>query len=430
MHRLSLKEQIFVGITLFSMFFGAGNLIFPPLLGAQAGAHTATAFAGFAVSAVGLPVLGVAAVARSGGLRALGDRVGRKFSFLFMLIIYLAIGPCLAIPRTAGTSFEMAVTPFVAGGADGRLRAAYSAVFFAVALWIAFHPSKLVDYLGKKLAPLLLLLIAVLFAGCIRQGISGAAAVQAKYLSAPAAAGFIDGYQTMDAIAALVFGIVIAMNIRGRGVEDTGAIVRITIRAGYIAAAVFLCVYGAHTYIGTTLDAGAKNGAELLTAAAYRLFGNAGLWLLAVIFIIACLNTCVGLICSCSEYFHEIVPRISYRQWAVLLAVFSMIVSNAGLNTILAVSVPLLSCLYPVAIVLIFLAFLPERAGTDTYLYPLTVLLAGTVSAVHTLDGLGVRLPLVTELSARLPLYEGGLGWILPAALGACAGLMVKRKRP
>lgn len=424
MRKLSLKEQIFVGITLFSMFFGAGNLIFPPLLGAQAGANTIWAFTGFAISAVGLPILGVAAVARSGGLRTLAERVGKKFSFIFTLVVYLAIGPCLAIPRTASTSFEMAVTPFVSQGSTVVLmRVIYSVVFFGAALLLALNPSKLVDKLGKKLAPILLILITVIFIGCLLSGIEGSSQINEHYAHMPMAVGFIDGYQTMDAIAALVYGIVLAMNIRGKGIEDTDDVVKATIKAGYIAAVIFVCVYGALTLIGRAGAADAENGAQVLTSTAFSLFGTAGIAILAVIFVIACLNTCISLICSCSEYFNEIVPKIPYKGWVVILAVFSTVVSNAGLNAILKFSVPVLNCIYPIVIVLILLAFLPKSTLSRPYIYPLTVLFAGSVGAVHTFN-----VPVLSKLFSVMPFYDKGLGWIVPAVIGLALGYVLKKK--
>ena len=424
MHKLSFKEQIFVGITLFSMFFGAGNLIFPPILGAQGGEAALMAFIGFIVSAVGFPILGVIAIVRSGGLRQLADRVGKKFSFIFTLVVYLSIGPCLAIPRTASTSFEMAVTPFVSSGIVPVMRVIYSVVFFGVALYIALNPSKLVDTLGKKLAPALLVLIALLFVGCLISGATGTGEVAAKYAEGAAVTGFIDGYQTMDAIAALVYGIVLVMNIKGKGVTEESDVAKVTLKAGYIAALIFICVYGALTYIGTTGSVDAQNGAQVLTAIANTLFGTIGNVILAVIFVIACLNTCISLICSCSEYFNEICPKISYKKWVVILAVFSTVVSNAGLDAILVFSVPVLNCIYPIVIVLILLAFLPKSTLSKHLVYPLTVLFAAIVGVIHTFS-----IPGLSAVCSYLPLYEAGLGWVLPAVVGVVIGLACKGKK-
>ncbi len=431
MEKLSRKNQLIIGLTLFSMFFGAGNLIFPPTLGAQAGTAALWAFLGFAVSAIGLPVLGVAAVARTGGLPVLAGRAGKAFSAVFVMLIYLSIGPCLAIPRTASTSFEMAVTPFV--GASPLLwlmRTGYSVVFFGAALAMALHPTRLRDWLGKRLSPILLVLIAVLFFGCVFSGLSGSVAPQAAYRSMPAMRGFVDGYQTMDAMAALIFGIVLAMNIRSLGLTDTGAVVRSTIKAGWLAGGLFALVYGALSYIGVLTAANADvpadaNGAALLTAIASLLFGRTGQAILAAIFVIACLNTCTGLICCCAEYFAGLFPRFSYTVWAWAFAVVSGIIANAGLDVILKFSVPVLSCLYPIAIVLIFFAFLPARLAEQTHLYPCCV---GFTAAASLLYQFGAALPGVSAFFGYLPLAAQGLSWVSFAVLGAAVGLVWRRR--
>ena len=164
MQKLPVRQRLLLGFTLFSMFFGAGNLIFPPHLGAQAGSNFWPAFAGFAVSAIGLPIAGVVAVARAGGFDQLASRVHPKFSLVFTILVYLSIGPCLAIPRTASTSFEMLV-PLVGSGRG--LQLGYSIVFFAAAFLVALHPEKLTDRLGRVLCPALIALIFVLFEGCL-----------------------------------------------------------------------------------------------------------------------------------------------------------------------------------------------------------------------------------------------------------------------
>ena len=277
MQKLHGKDLLFVGFTLFSMFFGAGNLIFPPFLGAQAGTNAWFAFLGFALSAIGLPVLGVIAIARAGGLSTLAGRVHPRFAAVFTLLCYLSIGPCLAIPRTASTSFEM-FAPLIGGGAAKQLL--YSVVFFAVAFLVALRPEKLTDRLGKLLCPTLIVLILVLFGACLLHPVAAHyGAPAADYASLPAAEGFLAGYQTMDTIAALNFSAVIALNIRARGVGEEKQVVRGTVRAGWIAGAVLLAVYAMLTHAGALSGAafpGGETGADTLTRLAYGLFGTPG----------------------------------------------------------------------------------------------------------------------------------------------------------
>lgn len=431
MKELKGKSLLLVGFTLFSMFFGAGNLIFPPFLGAQAGPNTWSAMLGFALSAIGFPVLGVIAVARSGGLTKLGERVHPFFAVGFTVLIYLSIGPCLAIPRTASTSFEMAVTPFLGGEQVSLLplfQLIYSLLFFGAALVLALRPEKLTDRLGKILCPCLLLLITAVFMGCVVSPPGPYGPVQPSYAAAPVAQGFLDGYQTMDTMAALAFGIVIALNIRARGVEDEGAVVRGTIKAGVIAGIVLLVVYSMLAHAGALSGGvfpGAANGAQVLTRVVFALFGPLGLFLLASIFFIACFNVCVGLISSCGEYFHGLFPKLSYRLWAVVFALMSIAIANAGLNLILKISVPILSAIYPVAIVLIVLSFFHRSLRDWNRVYPVSVAVTGLFSVLFAVKDLGVPVPLI----GGLPLAPLGLGWLLPAVAGVTLGLLFSSRR-
>ncbi|RGY96564.1 branched-chain amino acid transport system II carrier protein [Clostridium sp. AM58-1XD] len=384
-HKLTRFHMILIGFTLFSMFFGAGNLIFPPFLGMEAGSNMPAAMAGFLVSAVCFPILGVAAVAKSDGLPNLASRVHPRFAFFFTLLIYLCIGPCLAIPRTASTSFEMAVLPFIpSGGSNVLFQAVYSLFFFMLASFLALKPDKLKDRLGKLMTPLLLLLIAVIFIGCILRLHTDFAIPSDKYAASPLMTGFIDGYQTMDTMAALNFGIVIAVNIQSLGITEKNEIARETIKAGLIAGLMLVLVYAGTAYIGAltgSMFSEAENGAQTLTLVVRYLFGNTGIIILGLIFFIACLNVCVGLLCCCSEYFSTVFPRLGYQSWLAVFAVVSLIISNAGLNTILAFSVPLLSMIYPVAIALIILSFLPGKLGRSALLYRVVI----TVTAVYSI---------------------------------------------
>lgn len=426
--KLTRQSRLLVGLTLFSMFFGAGNLIFPPFLGAQAGQSTIPAMIGFCLSAVGLPMLGVIAVAKSDGLPVLAGRVHPVFAAVFTFLIYLSIGPCLAIPRTATTSFEIAAVPFLPESIpNGTAQLVYSVLFFAVALVLALRPDKLTDRLGRLLGPALLTLILVVFAGCLLHTFPAPGPAVGVYTEKAAVQGFLEGYQTMDTIAALNFGFIIALNIRAKGVEDNRQVVSETCRAGILAGVVLLAVYSALAYIGVrsgTVFPGAENGTDVLRSIVLELFGQPGLMILALIFAIACLNTCVGLISCCSDYFTKIFPALSYRAWAVFFAVASMLISNIGLNQILAVSVPVLGAIYPVAIVLIALAFLHPLVGRFPAVYPVSILLTGIVSVFAALDGIGVRLPGM-QLIDRLPFYAESLGWLVPAVCGVAIGILI-----
>ncbi len=427
MERLTKEKLVLAGLTVFSMFFGAGNLIFPPFLGASAGTASWVAVAGFAVTAIGFPVLGVVAVAQSGGLDKLAGRVHPKFAFIFTFLIYLSIGPCLAIPRTASTSFEMAVVPFLKeGSSSGLMQFLYSVVFFSIAFVIALKPDKLTDRLGKILTPILLILIAVIFAGCIIHPAGVYGHPSEAYQKAPFIKGFLEGYMTMDTIAALNFGIIISLNIKAMGVKKETDVVRETIRAGFFAGGILLLVYSALSHVGAVTGGAfgtAENGAQTLNQAVQFLYGKAGLVLLAVVFFIACLNTCIGLISCCSKYFCTIIPKVGYRTWAFLFALVSLIISNAGLNKILEISVPVLNALYPVSIVLIILSFAFRDGKRWRAVYVCTMGLTGITGVLLALEQAGAGF--FHALLIKLPFYSAGLGWIFPSAFGIVIGAIV-----
>ena len=384
--KLCPRHLLLIGVTLFSMFFGSGNLIFPSYIGYQAGTSAPFAFAGFALSAVVLPVLGVAAVARCGGLDRLCERVHPRFSQVFSIIIYLCIGPMLAIPRTASTSYSMFtfLTDRLHGSFLGipvpmLAQVLFSLLFFTAATAAANRPERLKDLLGRHMTPVLLVLILILFAAGLLHPSLPAAAAADGWNRQPFLKGFTEGYQTMDTMAAVVFGIIIAINIRALGVEENSSVVRETMRGGVIAG-LFLCgVYGMLTFLGArsgSLVQGAQNGTEILTALCREFFGGTGAVLLALIFFIACFNVCVGLICSCSRFFAEQFPALSFRQWKLGITAWSFVVSILGLNLILAISSPILSVIYPVAIAIILVNLLPFSVLKKSWLQRAIVLLA------------------------------------------------------
>lgn len=427
MKSLSGRNSVIVAATLFSMFFGAGNLILPPLVGAYAGGASLVAGAGFMISSIGLPILGVVASALSGSLADLASRVSEKFSYLYVMLIYLTIGPFLAIPRTSSTSFEMLV-PLLPEGTDVMMVSiCFSVVFFTVAFILALHPNKLVDILGKVSAPALIVLIVVLVGAAVLMPSASALPVRAPYGSDAAIHGFVAGYQTMDLLAALNFGLVIAMNIRELGVTDSRDVAREIVRSGVLAGLLMAAIYMGLTYVGATtaqLAPEATNGALLLVVSAQDHFGVMGNVLVAAIFLIACLNVCISLISCCSEYFSETFPKVSYRRWAIMFTVFSCVVSNVGLSKIIAFSVPLLSCLYPISIVLVLLGLISKQVDKYPAIWKTSVLTAvffGVVCSVRATFSPHTVLPIIDSL----PGAEFDLSWVVPVFLSIVVGWII-----
>ncbi|MBM6908028.1 branched-chain amino acid transport system II carrier protein [Collinsella intestinalis] len=425
---LSPKATLMVGATLFSMFFGAGNLILPPLLGVQAGTATLSATIGFFITGVGLPVLGIVAVALAGTVRELADRVHPVFSRVFVAAVYLAIGPCLAIPRTSSTAFEMLAPLLPAGISVEVVRLVFSVAFFALSFALAMHPGRLTRLLGRVTGPaLILLIVGVVVPSLVSLAtgqVQAAPAPVAPYDTNAAVQGFLTGYQTMDLLASLTFGLVIATNIRNLGVTDTGGVMREVCRAGVIAGVLMMAIYGGLAVVGFDLSAalaGATNGAEVITASATMHYGTLGTAVVAAIFLLACLNVCTGLISCCGTYFAEELPRVPYRVWAIGFAAFSCVISNFGLDAILAFSVPLLNALYPVAIVLVIGGMAHRVLDAYPLTWPVTVGLVGVSSVVVSLRD--AFAPGVWVIFDALPFADMGLGWVLLAVVGIVLGV-------
>ena len=427
--KLGKRDLLVVSVMLFALFFGAGNLIFPPFLGQNAGRDTLPAMAGFLATAVILPVLGVVVVARFDGLERLGQQVDKRFALVFTVLIYISIGPGLGIPRAASVPFEMAVAPYLPEGAKASLwMAGYSLAFFLVALWLCLNPGKLVNRIGRGLTPALLSLLALLFVCFLFRGETEVAAPQDSYAAAPFLKGFTEGYNTMDTIAALNFGLVISTTLGSFGLREKRDRMRYTILAGVLAGAILVLVYAMLSYMGmcsSGVYAVQENGAWTLRCIVYQVFGSTGAVLLAAIFTLACLTTCVGLINSISQYFSMLFKKVSYRAWVYIITFFSFLICNLGLNMILSISVPILNAIYPVSIVLILLGLSHDLWKRNRFVYPMTVLGTAVVSTLYALSDAGVPLGALETALHKLPLYKLGFGWLCVAGGMLAASLVV-----
>lgn len=419
MKKLSTSQFLQVSIMLFGLFFGAGNLIFPPLLGNQAGSATYISLLAFCVTAVIFPVLGSIVVGKTNGLNNLAARVSPAFSVVFTTAIYLSIGPGLGIPRAGSVPFEMAIAPYIPDTMSlSFARFLYTLVFFAIALTICLKPNKLVRRVGKFLTPTLLALITIMFIKVVSMD-KNIAAPTGDYLTGPVTKGFLAGYDTMDAVAALNFGFVIAMAIRRFGVTDEKEISKYEIKAGLLAGLVLFVVYAMLASIGMIGSArfpGLANGAQVLSESVKLVLGNFGLVLLASIFSLACLTTCVGLITSGGEYFEKLFNhKLSYRGWVFVWTLFSFIMANFGLNKLLEFSVPVLQIIYPVALILIVMGISHDYVNYPRESYLASAFVSVVLPLIEVLNKtFKVNILVLTDLVKSLPLYEEGLSWLLP----------------
>ena len=427
--KLDKRNTLYVSFMLFSLFFGAGNLIFPPFLGHSAGSATPMAFVGFVATAVVLPVLGVVVVARWGSLDKLASMVHPVFAVVYTAAIYLAIGPGLAIPRAASVPFEMAVAPYLPQTFSPKLgMLLYSLVFFSLSVWLSLIPGKLVDRLGRILTPILLFLLVFLFVAFLIGAPMEAAAPQGEYATHAFLKGFTEGYLTMDTLAGLVFGIVIVTTLQGLKITEEKSILHCTALCGIGAGTLLGLIYLALTFIGAQSSgvyALGSNGVVTLRNVVEQLFGLPGAVLLAAIFTLACLTTCVGLITSVSSYFATLLPKVSYRNMVLIVSAFSFIVCNQGLNTILSISVPVLNAVFPVAIVLILMGLSHKLWQGNPYIYPLTIGGVTLVSLIHALRGI-LPLGILDTVCGYLPLYEEGFGWVIVAVVLMLVSLILK----
>ncbi|MBJ8113182.1 branched-chain amino acid transport system II carrier protein [Bacillus cereus group sp. N6] len=432
MNTVSKKHIFFTGLMLFSLFFGAGNLIFPPMLGQNAGENFWPAMIGFLLTGVGLPLLTVIAISLSGnGMQQLASHVHPLFGISFTVVVYIAIGPSMGIPRVANVAYEMGVSSFLPETIRSSNLALflYTVVFFAIVFWLSLNPSKLVDRIGNILTPILLLSIFLLFVKSVFTPLGQSGPAMQEYQTSPIFKGFMEGYLTMDTISALAFGIIVVNAIRSKGVKDRKSIAIATAKAGLIAATGLVLVYGALGWLGaTSVSLGyAQNGGQLLTVIVQQLFGPYGLLLLSLIVTLACLTTCVGLVSACSQYFSTLLTKFSYKMFASIICVLGLLVANLGLTKIIAISVPILLVVYPVAIVLVLLSLLHKYFGGYRSVYVGALIGAAIVSVFDGLKQGGISVSFITPYFEFIPLYNEGIGWLIPALAGAIIGLTIAK---
>lgn len=433
-NRISFRDTLAIGLMLFSLFFGAGNLIFPPALGQAAGENLWPAISGFLITGVGLPLLGVLAIGLSGSsdASALARRVHPVFAAILMVSTYLTIGPLFAIPRTGAVSYEVGIKPFLSGdpGSQGVGLFIYTIIFFAVTCWLALNPNKIVDRVGKVLTPALLVMLAFLVGKSFIQPLGVPQAPSGEYQAAAFFKGFQEGYLTMDTLASVVFGIIVINAVKSKGVTKPREIAKVCTGAGLIAVFLLGAIYVSLAYLGATsvsVIGKAANGGIILSQAANIYYGSLGNVVLGLAILFACLTTSIGLVSSCAAFFAELFPKFSYRTLVFMLSGFSLLVANVGLTQLISFSVPVLVAIYPLVIVLILLTFLAPVFNGLTEVYRYSLLFTALVSIVDGLQAAGLPLGAAGKLVSYIPLFNLSLGWLLPAILGAGLGYVKGR---
>ena len=443
--KLTHAESLTISSMLFGLFFGAGNLIFPAYLGEASGANLWISLLGFLITGVGLPLLAIASLGmtRSEGLLDLSGRVSHKYSYFFTCLLYLTIGPFFAIPRCATTSFTVGLEQVLPQDGNTTIYLLlFSVAFFAAALFFALRPGKILTWVGKILTPCFLVFLAILVVVVLATpGVSVAEVTPlGGYADQPFFTGFLEGYNTMDALASLAFGIIVVQVIQGLGVKEPKDVAGSTVRSGIFSCLLMAVIYLAVAVVGAQsrgLFPAAENGGIALAQIAQHYLRGVGLLVLAATVTLACLKTSVALITSCSETFVGLFPKgPSYRVWAIVFCLMSFVFANLGLSTIISYAVPVLMFLYPLAIALILLALFGKffDHSREVYVSTLVLTLVGAVydlfrnlpenlRALLHLDGL------IEAVGNVLPLSGIGFGWVCPAIIGLAIGLLLHFSR-
>ncbi len=437
----SFKNYLAIGSMLFGLFFGAGNLIFPVLMGQLSGKNYVPALIGFLITAVGMPFLGVLAVgySKSEDLLDMTKKIGRGYGYFFTICLYLTIGPFFALPRLSTTSFEVGLSSNISADKMRIALLLFTFIFYLVALILALKPNKIMTYVGKVLNPIFLVVLSILliFAFIKPMGVASLQPVTESYTASPFSKGFVEGYNTMDVLAALAFSVIVINSIRHIGVDEPKEIVKYTIKSGVVTVILMAVIYGSLVYMGATslgVLKPAENGGIALYDISRHFLGNMGQILLATIVTVACLKTAVGLITACSEVFNKIFPKVSYKKFAVSIALVSFIISNVGLSQIIKLSLPVLIFLYPLSIVMIFLELSSKVFKNDMTVFRITLVFTAIASMFDVFgvlpDGLKNTKFVQGGLefaSKNIPLYEVSFGWVVITLIGFIFALIVRQ---
>ncbi|CAH1521775.1 Branched-chain amino acid transport system 2 carrier protein [Vibrio owensii] len=426
---LKLTDIIAVGFMLFAFFLGAGNIIFPPLAGQLAGDHLMPAMFGFLLTAVGLPLITIVAIAVAGGSwDHLTQDLPKKAAVLMAALIFIIIGPAFAAPRTGLVAYEMAIKPFFVDATQAHLTS-FSILFFAVAMLFAWFQGRLIDLIGKVLTPVLFLGLIVLAIAVFVDPQGEMMGAHGEYLTQPLTKGFLEGYNTMDTFASLMFGMLMVDALRSKGITERAATTKYLICAGCIAAAGLAFVYISLFYLGATsatIAAGADNGGAVLSQYVQALFGPYGQIVLSIIVLLACLTTAIGLISACSDFFSS-KTKLTYKQWVIINGAACALIANVGLSQLISLSVPVLFALYPVAVALVALTFVRSKLPNPRVAYRSVLLVSLLFALIDAAKVAGL------DVSAfnMLPLFEVGMGWVLPTfAAIVCMFFVAKSSQP
>ena len=436
-NNMSLAKVLPIGLMLFSFFFGAGNLIFPPALGQLAGDNLPAAIFGFCFSGVGLPLMGILAMAilNSDDPNELASPMSPAFGKAITILCALTIGPFFAIPRTCAVSFDTGILLLLPPGYETTGLAFYSVFFFGLTYFLSVNPSKIVDNIGKIMSPLLLLCLGILITCVIIDPMGSLQPANGVYKNVPFFKGFQEGYNTMDLLCTMLYGAATLKAIQSQGITEQKQLTKMCIYAGIIAAICLALIYGALAYAGASSTAVfgiVSNGGQLLNMISVHYMGFPGQVVLALIIFFACITTSIGLTTSISSYFHELSGKqVLYQRFCLYICLFSLVVANFGLNNIIKFSIPVICMLYPIVIAIMILNVAQSIFKRDKAIFRICLTLT-TIFAIF--DGLragGFDLrSLDSFLTQYLPFFDVGFGWLLPCFGGIVLGFVYRMVFP
>ena len=413
------KDILIIGFALFSMFFGAGNLIFPPFIGVTSGNDWLVSFLGFIIADVGIILLSINAVARAGSFQNVVEKAGKKFGLYLEIIMMLCLGPILVIPRTAATTFEMSIMPIT----SSLNSAVFSLLFFGLTLILTIRPTKVMDIIGKFLTPVLLLALILLIGKGILSPIGELSNNNNEGLFVN---GITQGYQTMDALGIGGVTALIITSFVNKGYNDKKENISMTLKSALIAGIGLILVYGGLAYLGATVSTiydASISQTELLVNITNHLLGKNGILLLGIIVAFACLTTAIGLTSVTAKYFEDVSnKKLKYSHIVTFICVFSAIASNLGVDRIIAIAGPILTVIYPVSILLVVMSTF-SKYFIKPAVFKGAAYATLLISLLNVADSLGFTI----EFIHHLPLNSLGFNWVVPAIIGGLLGkLLVK----
>ena len=428
-----LRKGSLTGLLLFGIFFGAGNLIFPPALGALSGNQFWPAIAGFVLSGVGIAIvtLIIGTLNPKGYIDEISRKISPVFAIVYLVALYLSIGPFFAIPRTATVSFEVGTAPLLGGMNASLALFIFTLVYFLLAFLIALNPSKILDRIGRILTPIFAILILILVVlGALKYSGHASMVATKAYQASAFGQGFLEGYNTLDALASVAFSVIAVTTLNQLGFSSKREYIKTIWLVGIVVALGFSVLYiGNHFPIPASVMASDSNkGVYVLSEATKAIFGPTAQIFLAGMVTVTCFTTTAGLIVSTSEFFQSTFPKVSYKVYASVFTLIGFAIANLGLNAIIAFSLPVLMILYPITITIVLLVIVNKFVALSKPGMQLTIFLASFVSVASVLAST-FKISLVEKWIALLPFAAQSLPWLVPVVIGILLSLVLPNKQ-